>query len=214
MKHIKLFIASLLFVGASLTASQAAVTYVDATTSNSRLETEGALVLGKSYTTSKNLGSSNDYLWHLRTDLFTNGGDAWTAQASQATQEAPDRIVTTFTLPQAGKYHIYGYFWNARDGQYHWDVGFELGNAASKPGLYTKDSSKHLASLPEVANYFTDDSVKYGEDSPYDMLEAALGIWDTAVDGLTVTVYADGGLGMTGSDNRTRYDGIGYQAVP
>jgi hypothetical protein len=210
MKHTKLLAFSLTLVCAA-TTSQAAVTYIDATTSNTTLDgTE--LVLGENYTSSALAGDSTDDLWHLRTSIDTNGGDAWTINSTTVTKEDPDQLVTTFTLTEAGQYEIFGYFWVGANGTADWEVEFELGNAAGTAVTYTAANSTAITDLTDAATYFTDNSVVY--DASYDMFEASLGIWDTEVDGYTVTIYIDNGTGATGVDRRTRYDGVGYSVVP
>ena len=51
----------------------------------------------------------------------------WTAQAGVGKTETPERIVTQFTLTEAGMYNIYGYLWNGAGGTGLWDCGFQLG---------------------------------------------------------------------------------------
>ncbi|MGZ0709659.1 PEP-CTERM sorting domain-containing protein [Coraliomargarita sp. W4R53] len=212
MKYIKSLIPTVL-LAASITASQAAVTYVDATISNTTLN--GApLVLNTNYTSSSGQGSVNDDQWHLRTSLATNGADAWTINATaSATKEDPLSLITTFTLPGPGQYEIFGYFWIGGNGTGDWETEFELGNAAGTATTYTNANATELTTLTGIATHFTSNSVVY-DSSGYDMFEASLGVWDTAVDGLTVTVYADNGTGAEALDQRTRYDGVGYSVVP
>ncbi|MGZ0654919.1 PEP-CTERM sorting domain-containing protein [Coraliomargarita sp. W4R72] len=210
MNNIKSLIPAVLLAG-SITASQAAVTYIDATISNTTLN-GASLVLGDNYTSSTNGGNESDNLWHLRTNLDTNGADAWTTNATTGVKENPDQLVTSFTLPEAGQYEIFGYFWIGGEGTNAWETEFELGNAAGTAVTYTVANATDLKNLTGVTTHFTDNSVVY--DAAYDMFEVSLGIWDTAVDGLTVSVYADNGSGAEGADRRTRYDGVGYSSVP
>ena len=183
-------------------AQQGPIVYLDATMNNSTLETSGALVLGDNYTQSGGQGSGSDTLWHERTRAV-NGGTMWTAQAGVGTTETPERIVTQFTLTEAGMYNIYGYLWNGAGGTGLWDCGFQLGSGSNVK--YTKANTMNLIA---TSGHFTTAVIV---DDGAGLMEASLGTWNTATDGFTVTVYADGGFAAsTTTDNRTWYDGVGY----
>ena len=185
-------------------SSFGSIVYVDADTANSTLETSGALSLGVNYTASTGAGLGTDDLWHERTLASVNGGSAWTAQAGGA--ETPERLVTQITLPEAGTYNIFGYQWINSAGTGGWDCGFQLGSGSNV--AYDKNNTTDIAG---TSGHFTT-AVLVGSGDH--LMEASLGTWNTATDGLTVTVYADGGFVTAGSDNRTWYDGVGYEAIP
>jgi hypothetical protein len=115
--------------------------------------------------------------------------------------------VTQFVLPGEGTYNIYGYEWINDDGGGAWDCGFQLGSGSNV--AYDKSNTTDIAG---TSGHFT--TAVLVNDGTQDLMEAALGTWNTATDGLTVTVYADGGFSAAADDNRTWYDGVGYEAVP
>jgi hypothetical protein len=183
-----------------------AVVYIDAAPGNTTLETSGALVEGVNFTKSGSAGSASDGLWHERTRATVNGGSIWTAQAANPSTEMPKRLVTQFTLPAAGTYTICGYAWNNVDGGGAWDCGFQLGSGSNV--AYTKSNATDISA---TSGHFT--TAVLALDGAIHLMEASLGTWDTATDGLTVSVYADGGFSAAANDNRTWYDGVGYKAI-
>ncbi len=116
------------------------------------------------------------------------------------------RLKTTFTLPGPGLYTIYGYFWNNMNGAGVWDAEFQLGSVRPR----TTWSKANGTNLSATSGHFTDPAVRVDDGSGQILCEAPLGTWNTAREGLTVTIYIDDpetGL----SDDRTWYDGIGYR---
>lgn len=194
------------------------IAYIDATpqtsssNGNTRLETSGMIDFAThpvNATTASTTGVTTDGLWHLRTNYGAVNGNRWEAGVAD---ESVERLATTFTLPAAGLYDIYGYYWVNSSGTGNWEVEFELGDQGkvhytgtgrSNPGTNLSETNGRFSTSVTVAS------------TTSHLFEASLGVWNTSVSGLSVTVYADTIQETPDlADGRTAYDGVGYRLVP
>lgn len=191
----------------------AAVTYVDAFTNNTVLETSGAIVFQP--TAGFNVGRANDAsppgsdnLWGFRDRSFLNGTPAGVFVAA-GTENVTQRLATTIALPSAGIYNISGFFWrNGASGA--WDVAFELGTSGET--IYTGANATDISGNPLLTGMNANQD---GGSATIHLFQASLGQWNTAVNGLNVTVFVNDATNPTGvTDGRTWYDGVGYELVP
>lgn len=153
--------------------------------------------------------AATDGMWSFRTRSTVNGDGILVAAGDE---NATPNLRTTITLPSAGVYNIYGYFWINNSGVPagasggNWDIAFQLG-----AGTMTTYRAEEATNLSGTSGHFTDPGVKV-QDGTIHLFEASLGTWDTSVSGLNVTFYInDPETGR--SDDRTWYDGVGYEFV-
>jgi BNR repeat-containing family member/Bacterial TSP3 repeat len=182
------------------------VTYIDADntpgTGNTVLDGSGSFGPGSTTT------ADADGLWSVRTRPSVNGGGILHTNEAE---DATPRLATTVTLPGPGLYTIYGYFWNNLSGSGVWDAGFKLGPV--RPAVvHTKANAANLSS---TSGHFTSPTIAVDDGAGQVLSEAVLGTWNTAKEGLSVTLYVDdpetgGESGNT--EDRTWYDGLGYIA--
>ncbi|MBA7580812.1 hypothetical protein ES708_22706 [subsurface metagenome] len=211
-KHSILVAAVAGMVLALAGSAQAAITYIDAVTNapedtgtvNTTFDGDGTWGPTVSVTV------ANDGRWSLRTRDTVNGVGIL---ATNHNENAAPRLATTFVLPSSGVFEIYGYFWSCVDADPKWNVEFQLGSV----GLMTRYTAEITPNATDisgvtVADHFTDASVMV-DSSGIHLFEAALGTWDTAVLGTTVTIYIADPVGGVGFD-RTWYDGVGYVPEP
>lgn len=186
-------------VSAAAVPTPAQVYYIDAdiNTGTGNTVLDGAGSFGPTTTTTV----ANDGMWSIRTWPVNGAGVLATNQKEDATP----RLATTYTLPLAGTYNIYGYFWNNQSGDGVWDVSFQLGSGSAT--TYSKGNATNLAA---TSGHFTT-GVVVDDGSGQNLFEAPLGTWDTATYGNTVTVFIDDPETASG-DDRTWYDGIGFKA--
>src|SRR5687767_7859390 len=96
--------------------SYSAITYVDATPSNTALP------------------GGMDNLWHLRTGLGNGSNGVWTADEASSGVEDVAPLVTTITFAEAGGYRIFVYIWDSDDPGEDWDARIRLGSS----GIYSR----------------------------------------------------------------------------
>lgn len=195
--------------------------YIDADPSNTVVEGVGAV----SYSADAGGGGTvigtndgADGYWRAR-NFANDSTSAWLADSAVSIFESGgsedvDRLVTSFTLPAAGLYQIYGFYWDDTPGT-GWDIDFQLGDreVASFKALsdgvsfeaasFDSITGNSIAMLPGTGTGNDDDGNR-------NMYAAPLGIWSTESDGLDVTVAADSSLIST---ERSWYDGVGYAPV-
>ncbi len=127
---------------------------------------------------------------------------------------AGDEINTTFSIPQAGVYQIYTFFWD--DGA-NWNIQTGLNSGAltdfdtNSAGVFAINDETQMAGLSTVVsglNVLGQDADTYEDwiDGNRTLYAAPAGI--TSVDaGGEVTVYVDHATGLA---QRTWYDGVGW----
>ncbi len=186
-------------------AATAAITYVDASTSNTTLAN------GDPYTPTASLINDDDE-WSLRT--FGNLGTVYAANDSNADpgEDAPMLRTTITGLSESVSYNIYAYFWGAGNdsptGNQRWDIlaGLDSGNLTF---FDTGNATNlgHATTGVDPSSYFTNTSptVIVAEDDRR-LYEAFLGTAVADSNG-QIHVFIDD---APGNPNRTWYDGVGY----
>jgi hypothetical protein len=179
---------------------QGSITYADADITAGTGNT--VLAGGGTFGPTQSTAVVADGLWSIRTRPAVNGGGIL---ASNAGENATPRLATTFTLPGPGLYTLCGYFWNNVSGTGIWDANFQVGTV--RPAVtYDKSNSVNLG---QTSNHFNNPAIAVNDATGQVMHEAKLATWNTATEGLTVTVFIDDP--ETGpNDDRTWYDGIGF----
>lgn len=177
-----------------------AITYVDATTTNTTLQGGTPLVPGSNYTSSSSPGAM-DSLWHLRTAVGNSNG-VWTADEATTGSEDVVPLLTTITFPEAGGYHVFAYIWDSTDPGEDWDARFRLGGS----GIFYKIQASEV----EPANPARFTNAVVTSESPRQLIQIPLGIV-IVTNGGTVQVFIDDDT--TIGSRATWYDGVGYEKV-
>jgi hypothetical protein len=203
-------------VGA-MSHSYAAIVYVDATHGSSGNTAVAPSAGGGVFNPSRalnNQGPANDGLWDVRG--FGNGTTIYQNAGTTAAVDNAQRLVTTATVP-AGTYNVYAYFWS--DSSNSWrlragltDPGTELPlYLPGDPGVtqFYTGADATVFSTTLLPNPFTS-SVMIAEGNRR-FFQIALG----TVSGSSIGVYADDfGAAQTAFNERSWYDGIGYELIP
>lgn len=200
MKHSVCKTAALVICLAGAAANvYSAITYVDATSSNTTLN-GAALIAGTNYTTGTAEGAM-DNLWHLRSGVG-NGSGVWTADELAEGTEDVTPLVTTISFPKAGGYRLFAYIWDSEGTGEDWDVAIRAGSSGH--------FSEIRASEIEPANpaRFTDAVVT--RESSRRLMQIPLGVV-TVDSGGTAQIRIDDDT-TTGAQ-RTWFDGVGYERV-
>lgn len=191
--------------------AQAAYTYVDATTSNTTLNGV-ALVAPTNFL--DGTSSSTDNLWSRRTggsfDAF-EGGDVWESDAGSSTgdRESTDPLITIIALPTAGTYDIVVLF-NRGSNR---DVAARIGSAPTVSNIFTTGNAFNADQSADPLAIEFDGSYANGRGS--NMGAGYLGQVTTTSDNETIQVYINGLIATAATDDeRTQYDGVGFQQVP
>lgn len=174
---------------AAATSANAAVTYVDTTTSNSTIG-GAAPVLGVNYTAGRTGG---DGLWGQDLGFFTGG--IFAAQG-----ESPAVFNTTVTVPSA-TYTVYA-FYAAQTVGPNWDVSTNLVGEAPI-NVVGAASPAVLASTLDFG----------GSDPDFTAQSGNLTLYAINVGTVTGTEISVDFNALDGGD-RTWIDGIGYEVVP
>lgn len=201
-------------IAVSATQTFAQITYVDATDGSSGNTAVAPSAGGGVFNTSGALnsqGPGGDGLWDVR--AFGNNATIYQNASSGNTDDA-QRLVTSVNVPLA-TYDVYAYFWvDSSD----WRLGASLADEAGDLPLYSRNSPEVIRyydgadatvfSSSLGANPFTSDvMVAEGNRRLY---QAPLG----RVTDSTIAVYIDDVPNQPDSNQRTWYDGIGYQRIP
>ena len=199
--------------------AQAAYTYVDATTSNTTLD-GAALVDGSNFTdeSGTGTGSTGDGLWTLRNGASFStfeGGDAFESDGGSTTtgpgdKEATGNLITTITLATAGTYDIVAIFTRSNNR----DIAAKIGAAPTASDIFTTANAFDANQSVDPLAIEFDGS--YGNTRGTNSGAAYLMQVITTSDNETVQIYINGLESTSGStvDERTQYDGVGYQLVP
>ena len=190
---------AVLVVGASMASAN--IVYVDAAESNTTLAD------GTAYTPPAR--DDADDQWTIR--VVGNGATSYTANDNNANpgEDAPELRTTITGLTDGQEYNLYAYFWAATpSGNGDWDLaaGFALDAlTAYKPTLLNATDISGVT----VADHFTVGTVMVVE-SDRELYQADLG---SVVVGSSesISIYLDD---VTGNDDRSWYDGVGYEAIP
>ena len=150
--------------------------------------------------------TSIDGRWSVRTRAGVSGGSILETISEE---QAEPRLRTRFGLPKPGRYAIYGYFWNNKEGEGLWNAAFQLGS----DGTMKTYSRRNAANLVADPAQFTG-PVPTDDGTGEVLFQAELGVWDTSTDGSVVTVYIGNPEVSLTYDQRTWYDGVGFKRLP
>lgn len=203
------------------TSAQGAITYVDANTSNTFSAINSAITWNDGSAGSGDGTANNDGLWRYRGGFGGNG--LWEATGSATQIENAAEIVTTATGLANGYYNVYVFFTAVEgvSGPSGGDEEFPIrAGLTSNPGgnqIFTQvvsgDTPGALvgtdASTLSFANTFNPGTATDGRTNYAGLLSTV-----AIVDNGTLSVYIDDLPASNDSDERTWYNGIGYEAVP
>ena len=179
----------------------AAYTYVDATPKNTTLD-GAALVAGTNYVVG--IGTGTDGLWSYRSDITSfEGGTYFESDAGSGAGdlEATRNLVTELTLPSPGSYELVALFTKANNR----DVAAKLSTPPGAQDIFTIANGGSATALLWDASYTGGRTTSAGA--------VALGTVVTTTANTKIYIYINGfesTVGVT-DDERTQYDGIGYQ---
>ena len=188
-----------------------AITFIDAELNNTTINGQTP-INGVNYSTNY---SDNENLWGWRTNRTdVNGSGVWTTDGGdgngKADYEKTEPLKIELTLPQKGIYQLYAIIMNNRDGAGYWDVSARIGDSGLF-ACYTKYSDETSPALSsDFANYV---KVSTSGDTTFKVM---IGQYTAKEDNETVSVYInglDGWDAQVNFDQRTRFDGIGYERV-
>jgi hypothetical protein len=215
---------SLIFAGIS--ASDAAITYVDASAANLTLAN------GSAFVPSVTSNVYNDNNWSARSGSGLASNDT-VYEAGASTNgalvgETVPVIRQTLTGLAAGTYDVYAYFWSASNVRWGVSAGLEDDALAAVHGIGGVDQNSHTYSDPD-ATRVTVASLSDGTfgTAPTQALGGAdrvLGQFylGTAVVDITGTLnvfvgnqqIVNSGASPSVTNSRTWFDGVGYELVP
>ena len=206
---ISLFTYGVLFLMINVTLG--AITYVDAELGNT---TVNGVPLAAEVNYSTNY-SASEGLWGWRTNRTdVNGAGIWVcdggSDGSVADKEDTEPLKVNITLPQSGIYDLYAVIMNNNSGSGHWDVAARIGDL----GYFTSYNKYTVGVTQALASDFSG-SVKVSGGS--DMtIKVLIGQYTAKQAYESVSIYINGLDGwdtQTGLDQRTRFDGVGYEKV-
>ena len=191
-----------------------AITYIDAELGNTTIN--GNLPVAETnYST--NYSDITDNLWGWRTNRTdVNGAGIWVtdggAAGGEVDRESTAPLKINITLPNAGLYNLYAIIMNNNSGTGHWDVAARIGDSGVFT-TYNKYSEERMTQAL-AADFEGSVKVSSGDDMTMKVL---LGQYTTTTANETVSIYINGLDSwdfQTGLDQRTRFDGIGYETTP
>ncbi len=201
---------SFLLTLATISISPAGINYIDAELTNTTIN-------GQSPVNSVNYSTNFtelDGLWGWRTNRTdVNGAGIWVTDGgtgSISDLESTQPLKVNITLPQSGNYKLYALIMNNNSGTGHWDIASRIGDTGqfTSYNKYAPETTRALASdfngTVKIAN---------GNDMSFKVM---IGEYTALSANETVSIYInglDGWDGQTGLDQRTRFDGLGYEKV-
>ncbi|HOW69597.1 MAG TPA: hypothetical protein PKY77_03260 [Phycisphaerae bacterium] len=220
----RLIAAMTVLILASATAVQAEITYVDATpngegvnvTVQGATPTEDApanFMLDEEDSGSSPAESDTDGIWGERNRTAMNGGNVLVARGvTDGTDDGNGILWTSTPTLTAGTYNVYLFFWINSNGNGIWDISAAIGELNSFDGLtdYTKNNATNISGAALFDGYDLPTTLKKADGAQH-LFAVKLGQVVLSSDG-EITVSTAGRL-QTTSDNRTWFDGIGYQKV-
>lgn len=211
---------SLAFFGAGSTLGQ--ITYVDAqegSTGNTFLSGE-PLANTDWIDSTSNLAAANEALWSKRFGgepgwSQHNGGDVIQALVTAADTDTLGEITTQITGLADGNYNVWVFFWEQIiSNTQNWviDAGLTSGSLNSySSSLGPVDGTDSTSPVNADTLTFTAPVAVVGSDARQNMFGVNLG-QVLVENGSNIEVYIDKLFG-NGSNNRTIYDGVGYELV-
>ncbi len=209
---MKLRLVKTSLAAALVSASPAAVTYVDATSGAGGNTT---LANGSTFTPPLNGTTGADNNWEQRT-TFGSGGNIFESGGENVTENAPELRTMISGLTAGSQYTLYAFFWDPTSANEDWNL---RAGTASNPGANTiygaSDATIDLGSTAAVLasslTYATAPSITL--EGGRDLLAAPLGTF-TADGSGQIAVYVDDLPTSLNVNRRTWYDGVGFEAVP
>jgi hypothetical protein len=200
----------------------AAIVYIDATHGAVGNTAVAPSAGGGVFNTSgalNNQGPANDGLWDVR--AFGNSNTIYQNASTSAVTDNAQRLVTNATLP-AGTYNVFAYFWS--DSSSQWRLRAGLADDAGDLPLYVPGDAavtqfmggtNDVGSAGVLSSTLTPDPFA----SPVEIAEGNRRLYQVALGtftGSNLSVYIDDyGTAQTSFNERTWYDGIGYEvAIP
>ena len=205
-----------LLFGLSIVCASADYTYVDASPNNTTLNGNPIVVgptlgSGGVNVTDDGNASNSDDAWTLREVAgFEDGNYFETDTGSNEidSEDTPD-LITSLTLPDAGTYELVVLFTASNNR----DVAAKIGSSPSSNfadgDIFRNDNSLNANQSATVPEIIFDSSYDNGRGSSAGA--GYLGTVTTTSANETVDIYVNGHDADTGPNQRTQYDGIGYQ---
>lgn len=195
-------------------SAQGKITYIDAELNNTTVN-GNALVLNTNYSTSH---STLEGLWGWRTNRTDTAGDGiWVTDGGAAAgvydRESTEPLKVDITLPLANvSYDLYAIIMNNKTGAGFWDVSTRIG----PDGDFTSFNKNSAEMTLAVKSDFVDDvniSTAVEGDQTFKVM---IGRYTPTADNEVVSIYVNGldSWEIEGLDQRTHFDGVGYEATP
>ena len=188
-----------------------AITYIDAELGSTTCNGE-PLQAGVNCSTDY---SADDGLWGWRTNRTdVNGSGIWVTDggtASVADVETTEPLKVDFTLPEAGVYDLYVIIMNNNGGTGHWDVAVRIGDSGYFSSYNKYSEVTTLASASDFVG-----TVKVATGTGDVTCKVKVGRYVAQAANEAVSIYVNGLDSWnlnTGLDQRTRFDGVGYEKV-
>lgn len=217
MKRMRKMLCAVCVAGCVLMGSAAgAITYVDAELDNTTID-GAALVLGDNYTITPD-HSLIDGLWGFRTNRSDTAGEGiWVsdggAAAGEVDRESTAALKVDVTLPDAGIYDLYAVIMNNNTGTGYWDVATRIGDTGDFTNFNKNSAEMTLAVAADFDSAVNISTATSGDQT----FKVLIGQYTATTAGETISIYVNGldsWDGQAGLDQRTRFDGLGYEAVP
>ncbi len=212
MKSMRKMLFAVCAAGCVLMGSAVgAITYVDAEPGNTTLNGD-PLVLEVNY--SLDYANITDNLWGWRTNRTdVNGEGVWVTDGGgdhgDLDRESTAPLKIDIILPDVGIYDLYAVIMNNENGGGRWDVAARIGDVGEFT-QYNRDSEEMTQAL--ATDFEGTVKVSGGGDKTMKVL---IGQYTAATANDTVSIYINGldSWGVVGLDQRTRFDGVGYEWV-
>ncbi len=196
-----------------MNSALAKITYIDAELDNTTINGDAPVHLVNCTITTDR--SSSDDFWAFRTDRSDMTGEGiWVTDGGSIVGDYEDTapLKVDVTLPVAGvSYDLYAVIMNNSDGNGDWDVSTRIGDTGDFSD-FNKNSGVMTQAL--ASDFVGDVTVSGGGDMTMKVL---IGQYTPTVDDETVSIYINGlDTWQDGNshDQRTRLDGVGYEASP
>ena len=187
--------------------------YVDANETNTTLDGESLVLAPIEGFNVFDGNSGTDNLWSLRSGGF-EGGDYFETDPASTNDETAGNLITSITLPTAGTYDIvviYGDLLNATTAR---DIAARIGSAPTASDTVNANSFLSTDANQDADPLKIDFDSSYTNARSHLAAAAYLGTVTTTSDNETVEIYVNGFTKTAANDDeRTHYDGVGYQLV-
>ncbi len=196
----------ILLLAAFTSSAFAAITYVDAELTNTKID--GMAPSSATYSTGS---TGTDGKWRWRTMAPQNGEGIWESDAANVSGDAettPD-ISVDVVLPSPGVYDLYVLCMNNATNTGYWDIACRIG-ASGDFAIYNKLSPE--MTLAQAGEFEAGVVINTTSNRHVKVL---IGQYVATAANETVTVYINGFDSWNGvtHDHRTVLDGIGYEKV-